>query len=236
MDFWHILRDGWKSVLDLFYPPLCMQCRERLEESELFLCADCLEHLPRTEMASNRGNRVEQLFWDIPKFNRGAAFCFYRRSEAFRRMIHRMKYGNKPLIGEYLGELAAREFLPAGFFQGIDLIVPVPLHPKRQRKRGYNQAWYIAMGISKATAIPVDVAHLQRVINNPTQTSKTVQERAGNTHGIFSVQTPADWRGKHILLVDDIITTGSTLRACMKVITPVQGTSVSVMSLGVAGA
>lgn len=235
MNFWHILRDGWKSVLDLFYPPLCMQCHERLEEGELFLCANCLEHLPRTEMAANRGNRVEQLFWDIPKFNRGAAFCFYRRSETFRHMIHRLKYGNKPLIGEYLGELAAREFLPANFFQGIDLIVPVPLHPKRQRKRGYNQAEYIARGISRATAIPLDTTHLQRVVNNPTQTKKTGKERTGNTQGIFSVQTPANWRGKHILLVDDIITTGATLRACMKVITPVHGTAVSVMSLGVAG-
>lgn len=235
MNFWHILRGGWNSILDLFYPPLCMQCHELLTDNQQFLCADCLQHLPRTEMAANRGNRVEQLFWDIPKFQRGAAFCFYHRNEEFRQLVLRIKYSNKPLLGEYLGHLAANEFLRTDFFKGIDLIVPVPLHPKRQRKRGYNQAEYIAKGISAATGIPLDSSHLLRMVNNPTQTKKNSRERAANTRGIFLVQMPSNWRGKHILLVDDIITTGSTLRACMKVITPIHGATISVMSLGVAG-
>ncbi len=230
----NILRGGWTSLLDLFYPPLCMQCQALLNNNEHFLCTDCLKDLPRTEMAQHRGNRVEQLFWDIPKLQKGAAFCFYRHDEPFRKLIHRIKYSNKPLLGEYLGEIMAREFMQYHFFDTIDFVVPVPLHPKRQRKRGYNQAEYIAKGISNITAIPLDTTHLQRVINNPTQTKKSSSERTRNTQGIFSVQMAANWRGKHILLVDDIITTGATLHACMHAITPIHGTTVSVISLGIA--
>lgn len=230
----NIIIGGWNSLLDLFYPPVCLQCNVLLEENEQYLCADCLKQLPRTEMAAHRDNRLEQLFWDIPKLQRGAAFCFYRHGETFRKLVLRVKYNNQPLLGQYLAELAAREFLPTHFFDGIDLIVPVPLHPKRQRKRGYNQAEYIARGLSNITSIPLDTTHLKRIVNNPTQTKRDASERAQNTKGIFTVEMPANWRGKHILLVDDIVTTGSTIRSCIKVITPIQGTTISIFSLGLA--
>lgn len=232
MTFWQYIQCGWKGLTDLFYPHCCWYCGQKLDDYTAYLCPDCEAHLPRTEMAHMRDNKVELLFWDIQKFVRGGAFCFYGRDECFRSLIRRLKYSSSPEIGTYLGHLAAREFMEKGFFQDIDVIVPVPLHPKRERKRGYNQAEMIARGLSAVTGIPVDTMHLCRTKNNATQTRKQLQERADNTQGIFSLCHPENWRNKHILLVDDVITTGSTLRSCMKVLTPVRGTRISVFALG----
>lgn len=230
----HILKGGWNSLADLFYPPVCIQCGNLLQPEEDTLCHTCLQHLPRTEQARYRGNRTEQLLWDIPKLERGAAFCFYRPHSDFRRLIHLMKYSNRPKTGFYLGKTAAQEFAEARFFEGIDLIVPVPLHKQRQRQRGYNQAEWIARGIAEATRIPMDNTHLKRKVNNPSQTHKSKEERQHNTDEIFTVDMPANWRGKHILLVDDIVTTGATLRACIHAISPIRGTRISIMTLGIA--
>lgn len=211
-----------------------MQCGTLLQKTGDTLCTTCLNHLPRTETAQHRNNKVEQMLRDIPKLQRGAAFCFYRHNSSFRLLIHRLKYGNRPKAGIYLGRIAAQEFSQAHFFDGIDVIVPVPLHPKRQRRRGYNQAEMIAKGISETTHIPIDTTHLYRAVNNSSQTQKTRQERQHNTEDIFAVNMSAHWRGKHILLVDDIVTTGATLRSCIHAISRIRGTRISVMTLGIA--
>lgn len=229
-----ILQGGWNSLLDLFYPPVCMMCGTLLQPKEEILCRDCIEKLPRTEHAFQRGNHTEQLLWDIPKLERGGAFCYYKNDSDFRHLIHRMKYGNRPTIGVYLGRIAAQEFSETHFFDGIDLIVPIPLHKKRQRQRGYNQAEMISKGISEVTHIPIDTTHLYRQVNNPSQTRKSQQERLHNTQNIFEVNVPANWRGKHLLIVDDIITTGATLRSCINAISPIRGTRISVLTLGIA--
>ncbi len=189
--------------------------------------------LPITEHGHMRDNGVEHLFMDVPKFVRGGAFCYYKKQSFFRRMIHALKYSNAPRIGLYLGRLAGEEYWSMGFFQGIDLIVPVPLHPKRLYKRGYNQAEIIAQGLSEATGIPMDTTHLLRIVDNISQTSLSIEERKNNTLDIFTVENAKDWGNKHILLVDDIITTGSTIHACMRKITPIRGIKISVFSLGI---
>lgn len=229
-----ILKGGWNSLCNLFYPPLCMQCRCLLEKKEDLLCPDCIAALPRTKMAMCLGNKVEQKFWDERKFQRGGAFCYYQHDLPFRQLIHQLKYHHRPQLGIFLGEIAAQEWLSTGFFEGIDYLVPVPLHKRRQRKRGYNQAEMICIGLSHITHIPVDTTHLLRVVNNPTQTHKTATERQSNTDHIFTISNPENWKGKHLLLVDDVLTTGATLRACMQAIRPIRNTQYSVFTLGVA--
>lgn len=223
---------GWKGLSDLFYPHVCLRCGRKVEDESACLCPDCEAGLPRTEMARFRGNKVELLFWDIKKLVRGGAYCFYGRDKGFKHLIRRLKYSGCPEIGLYLGRLAAQEFRKEGFFDGMDMIVPVPLHAKRERARGYNQAEMIACGLSAITGIPVDTKHLYRKHNNQTQTRKNSEERSANTAGVFALREPEEWQGKHVLLVDDIITTGATLRACMEVITPVRNTQISVFALG----
>ncbi|MBR1786812.1 MAG: ComF family protein [Paludibacteraceae bacterium] len=230
-----ILKSGWNGLMDLFYPPLCYACGKYIENQENILCEECKKALPRTEHYKFRNNKVEMLFWDISKLQRGGAFCFYEHGSDFRRLIHLAKYYGRPQIGEYLGSLAAEEYQKNGFFDGVDLLVPVPLHPKRQRQRGYNQAEHICKGISKITGIPVDTTHLVRTKNNESQTHKTTEQRRLNTENIFQVRQPQAWRHKHIMLIDDVITTGSTIHACIKVITPIIGTRISVFALGMAG-
>ncbi len=233
--FIQILKSGWNSLMDLFYPPLCYACGKYIEKQENILCDECLKALPRTEHFKLKDNKVEMLFWDIPKLKKGGAFCFYQHGSDFRKLIHNMKYYNRPFIGEYLGKLAATEYQNSNFFEGVDLLVPIPLHPKRLRQRGYNQAEYICKGISEVTNIPVDTTHLVRIVNNETQTHKSTEQRRLNTENIFQVRQPQAWRHKHIMLIDDVITTGSTIRSSIKVITPIVGTRLSVFALGMAG-
>ncbi len=199
------------------------------------MCAECEALLPRTEHAQQRGNLVEAMLADIPLAHslvRGGAFGYYEYNTPYRAIIHTFKYRRYPQIGEYLGQLAAKEFAAHGFFEGIDIIVPVPLHKKRLAERGYNQAEIICNGISKVTNIPTDTTHLLRTVNNASQTKKTTQERQANTADIFMMQHPDDWRGKHILLVDDVITTGATLRSAMQAMKGIRGLRVSVFTLG----
>lgn len=162
---------------------------------------------------------------------RGAAFLFYEKDHPIQGVIHQMKYADRPEIGYQLGRQAAIEFLQADFFEGIDLIVPMPLHPKRLRERGYNQAEYIARGISKATGIPMDTTHVERVRNTPKQALQTGEERQQNVADAFAVNHPEVLYKKHILVVDDLITTGETMRSCLKAMKRFRGAKFSVFAL-----
>ena len=133
-----------------------------------------------------------------------------------QRVIHRLKYADQPQIGYELGRQAALEMLDTEFFEGIDVIIPMPLHPRRLRERGYNQAEYIARGLSAVTGIPVDTIHVTRVRNTPQQAKQTGDERRTNVKDAFAVNHPEQLYHKHILLVDDLITTGETMRSCLK--------------------
>ncbi len=230
-------RQGWRGIFDIFYPHVCVICGESIEDRKELLCSTCLLQLPRTQHAELRGNSVEQIFEDIPlrhSLVRGGTFCYYEYGSTYRELIHTFKYRNQPQIGTSLGQVAAKEFALHGFFDGIDYLVPVPLHRKRVYKRTYNQAEIICEGLAEVIGIKVDTTHLKRRINNESQTKKTAEERQRNTQGIFEVNQPEDWEGKHILLVDDIITTGATMKACMQAMRKIKGLRVSVFALGIA--
>lgn len=207
-------------------------CGTLLEEKE-HLCYDCFLHLPRTEQAEVRGNQTEMLFADQRRLVRAAAYLFFQKGSDVQKMIHTIKYGGHPELGYHLGREAAYEMIQAGFFEGIDLIIPVPLHPRRERERGYNQSEWIARGIADATGIPLDTLHhVTRIRNNPHQASMRQHEREANVQGIFAINHPEELYRKHILLVDDITTTGHTLRALMQAMTPARSCQYSVFVLG----
>ena len=220
-------------VLELLYPSLCVICHRGVDSYNT-LCDDCLRKLPRTEHQLLRGNKVEQLFDDInrprknwrePRFVRGGAWLQYDDNVA--TVIHAGKFFERPELAQYLGSQAAQEWIDTGFFDDIDLLVPVPIHPHRLRDRGYNQSEYICRGIAAVTNLSVDTTTILRVKDTPKQTAD-----------LFSVWSnrpePVIWHKKHILLVDDVITTGATIRNCIKEITPIRSCRISVFSLSVA--
>ena len=230
------------SLFSLFYPRVCAACGQYLEEEkDSVLCDACLQSLPRTEQDSIRENETEMCLWGkarsraaakkVMHLERAAAFLFFDKDHPIRRVIHAMKYADRPEIGRFLGRQAAMEMQYADFFDEIDVIVPIPLHKKRLRSRGYNQSEYIARGLSEITKIPVDTTHVTRERNTPKQALQGGAERKANVQGAFGVNHPEQLYHKHILLVDDLITTGETVKACMKAMRVIRGAKISVFAL-----
>lgn len=197
--------------------------------------------LPRTEQASTPQNTTEDALIGITSMpsavrktmhlDRAAAFLFYEKEHPVRDMVHRMKYADYPEIAYQLGRQAAMEMQYAGFFDGIDVIIPMPLHPKRFRERGYNQSEYIARGIGSVTGLPVDTTHVLRVRNTPKQALQSGEGRKTNVADAFEVVYPEQMYHKHILLVDDLLTTGETAKACLKAMKRFRGAKFTVFAL-----
>lgn len=205
------------------------------------LCPACLKRLPRTEQAIHRLNWTElTLLGNTSQLStakktmhleRAAAYLFFGKDHPIRHVIHKMKYMDQPLIGYQLGRQAALEMQYADFFDEIDVIVPIPLHPRRLRERGYNQAEFIARGISEVTGIPLDTTHVTREVNTPKQALQEGEARKQNVANAFTVNHPEQLYRKHVLLVDDLITTGETVRSCLKAMKQFRGAKFSVFAL-----
>jgi len=215
--------------------------------------------LLRTEQAEKRENETEMTLTGteslyvrdsgqqmvrakkVMHLDRAVAFVFFEKEHPIQDVIHKMKYADQPMIGYQLGRQAAMEFQYADFFDEIDVIVPLPLHKNRLRQRGYNQSEYIARGISDVTGIPVDTTHVTRVKDTPQQakikangerkTADVTELRKANVENAFAVNHPEQMYHKHILLVDDLITTGATVKSCLKAMRRFRGASFSVFAL-----
>lgn len=191
--------------------------------------------LPRTNYHLLPDNPVEQIFWGKTPLARATSFFFYRKGSAYKYILHRLKYGGEKEIGEIMGRYVANELLPCGFFKDIDLIIPVPLHRKRQRARGYNQSEWIARGIVSVTGLLLDAESVVRDKFTETQTHKSKFERWENVSGFFSLTKHADeLAGKHLLIVDDVLTTGATIVSVASCLSAVEGVRISVLTLAIA--
>lgn len=221
-------------LLDFLFPRLCVMCGERLTESEQDICVSCRMHLPLTHLQPMQHNPMEKMFWTQFPIERATAL-FHHDGHAVRRLIHVAKYKNRPEVALHLAACFAAELKNTSFFEDIDCIVPVPLHWRRQLKRHYNQSHYIARGIGKETGLPVYTHVVRRVVNNVSQTRVKSSERQQNVEGIFRLKDPDKIAGKHILLVDDVTTTGSTLTSCAKELARAEGVRISVLTLALAG-
>ena len=203
----------WISdLIELIFPRHCCVCGEVLSHQEQDICLNCLYKLPKIEKIHQ--SELEKAFWGRFDVERVAAYIYYQKESPYNRLLHKIKYGNNPEVGYRLATMAADRLMQEGFFDGIDAIVPLPLSKKKRRQRGYNQCDYIAEGLSQTTGIPVLKDCVVRNKSNETQTHKTRDERWRNVEGIFSLANPGLIKGKHILLIDDILTTGATLTNC----------------------
>lgn len=222
-------------MLDFLFPRLCAGCRQRLTSSEKHLCCACLRELPRTNYHLMQTSPLEQMFWGHIPIECATALYFFSGNSP-RSAIHHLKYRNAPHIGEYLGQILAEEISESRFFESIDCIVPIPLATRRLLSRKYNQCDWIARGISRQTGIPVILDAVRRIRNNKTQTRLSTNERWENVEGIFQLVHPENVAGKHILLVDDVITTGATTISCAQTLMEAgHDTRFSVVSLAMAG-
>ena len=220
----------WISdLIDLIFPRHCCVCGETLSRQERDICLNCLYTLPKIE--PHHKKEIEQIFWGKIDIERAASFMYYRKGSPYNALMHRLKYKNAPEVGTRLAEMAAKELLDSDFFDGITRIVPLPLSKKKLRKRGYNQSEYIAMGLSNITGISVDTSLVKRDIANETQTHKNRDERWENVKDIFSVNGNVSLEDEHVLLVDDILTTGATICSCAATLQKECGCKISIFTL-----
>ena len=217
----------------MMYPRLCAACGRPLFTGEVCICTLCRYHLPRTGFHLQPGNPVEKHFWGRSRIRRATAQYFFSKGQRVQRLIHQLKYKGRKDVGEFVGELMGRELFNSPFIE-TDCIVPVPLHASRLKKRGYNQSDCIATGLSTGLQKPYFPNALERISASGTQTRKHRYERFQNVDNIFRVAQPAALAGKNILLVDDVITTGSTLISCAEALQEVPDITVSIAALACA--
>ncbi|MCF8302678.1 MAG: ComF family protein [Bacteroidales bacterium] len=222
------------DLLSLFYPRICLACGNSLYPNEEVVCFSCLYHLPETDFHVEKDNPVSRLFWGKVPVENASACYYFSKGGKVQHLIHQLKYQGRRSIGEYLGTYYGHKLRASGFYSDIDVIIPVPLHPKKLKKRGYNQSVIIADGLAEGMYVPVKTRTLIRKIASSTQTKKSKYERWENVKDIFGVNNAETLEGKHILLVDDVITTGSTLEACILRLNDITGIRVSVAALACA--
>lgn len=206
------------DFINLCYPKLCAACHNTLVKNESDICTACIINLPKTNFHLDIDNPLNKIFWGRVPVEMVAAYYFFNKGNKVQRLLHELKYKSNKNVGEKIGVLYGYELLNTPVFNTIDYIIPVPLHPKKLKKRGYNQSEWFANGLSQSMNIPVSTNILYRNTDSTTQTKKSRFNRWENVAEIFGVKTPELLKNKHILLVDDVITTGATIEACAKIL------------------
>ncbi|HMI01579.1 MAG TPA: ComF family protein [Pedobacter sp.] len=202
------------NLLSLLFPSLCSGCSNHLNRGESGICSGCLYRLPYTDHYLYKDNRVAKHFWGKVPFHAAMALLRYKKGSRVQRIIYNLKYNGRSEVGIKLGMMMAERLLKSEFYRDVEVIIPVPLHKSKEKKRGYNQSAFIAEGLSAILDIPVNDTTLIRNIATESQTLKGRYSRHQNMQRAFSVIKPGELSGKHILIVDDVVTTGATITAC----------------------
>ena len=223
------------ALIGLFYPSVCAACGNTLYRWEHLVCTRCRSFLPRTGYEQDEDNPLARLFYGKVRLKAVTSCYFFSKAGKVQHLIHELKYKGNADAGLFLGQELGKSIKNATLFQGIDYLIPVPLHPKKEKKRGYNQSMVIARGIAEVTGIPIGDKFLLRSVNTATQTHKTKEERWQNVKDIFELRHPEQLEGKYVLLIDDVLTTGATLEACALILSVVPGITISCATVACAG-
>ena len=206
------------DVASLILPRTCLACGTTLQENESGVCLVCRCNAPLTGFAQQSENSIKWLFENTLPIEHAAAMFWFERDSEWRRIIHSFKYHGRWYFAQKMGEWFGEELRKSGNFADVDVIVPVPLHFRRRLMRGYNQSEQLALGIGRKLGVRCDFDAVCRRLYNDSQTSKTRTERWDNVNAIFDVRSAKRLRGRHILLVDDVLTTGATINSCASAI------------------
>jgi len=225
------LKNILSPTLHLFYPHQCTGCGSDLLDENNQLCLHCINELPHTHFAQFNNNPVEKIFWGRIPVTAAHSEFYFAKETLIQHLIHQLKYKNNTDIGFYMGEIMGRTLLASNRFNNIDYLIPLPLYPDKERKRGYNQAAIISNGMSETMNIPVLNGNVVRRRFTETQTRKHRTERWENVDGSFEIKDPSKLQGKKLLLVDDVITTGATLEACGSILLQVEAVQLFIASL-----
>lgn len=226
----------FSSFLNLFFPRRCVICGEELHDDEPLICLKCNIDFPRTYFWNDAyDNAMARQFFGIVPIEKCAALFFFTPRSRSSNVIYEAKYNSNHRDAYELGRMMAEEMIPSGFFEGIDALVFVPLSCGRLMRRGYNQSELIARGVAKVTGLKVLPNVLSRIYFRESQTKMSLVERRENVSDVFRLVDSEAIRGKHLLLIDDVVTTGATVQACMAQLLAVDGVRISVLSAGYAG-
>ncbi|MEI7801641.1 MAG: ComF family protein [Bacteroidota bacterium] len=230
----NIIRQPLDDLLYLFFPETCAACGSSLVNQEKVMCTVCRFKVPKTNYHQWKDNPMEKHFWGRVNFERAISYLYFGKETKVQELLHQLKYKGREDVGVFMGELYGSELKAEHAIDYIDYIIPVPLHPSRERFRGFNQAYMFGKGISDATGIPIRKDFLLRETASTTQTRKSRFERWKNVEDIFVAEHKYEWEGKHLLIVDDVMTTGSTLEACSRALLDTTEVKLSAATIAVA--
>lgn len=223
-----------KDLADFIYPRTCAACGQRLLQQEKVLCLLCETDLPQTKFWLEADNPVARKFWGKVPIENAASFFYFRKGQRVQKLIHALKYDNRQDVGIEIGNMFGRHLANSPLYADVQLLLPIPLHPEKKLLRGYNQSDLIAQGMAEAMGNEWRNDLLLRQVFTETQTKKSRVERWLNTKSVFAVENPDYMLNKHILLVDDVITTGSTIEGCAVQLLAIDGLRLSVASIALA--
>lgn len=223
-----------KNVRTVMFPDTCKACDNVLLRNEDVICTACEYHLPKTGFHLQSENEIAKIFWGKIHLHAATAIYFFDKGEKIQRLLHQLKYNGEEKVGTKLGKLLSVEIMHAQLFNDVSVIIPVPLHKNKIRLRGYNQSELIANGMKDVWNIPVAADLLLRKVATTTQTHKSRFERFQNVDNVFEIKNKENFVGKHVLLIDDVITTGSTIAACASAFLGIDNCRVSVAAIAFA--
>ncbi len=220
-----------KNLLNVLFPVFCNGCSKLLLKNEKVICVKCNHNLPFTHHHNIKKTEIHKTFYGLVPFEFGASVLYFSKKGIAQNLIHNLKYRNRQEVGTFLGDLYSSELIKLEVFKEIDYIIPVPLHKKRFQERGYNQVTTFCNSIEKNLSIPVIEDVLIKTKNLKSQTDKSKEGRIENNKNVFSIKNYEKIEGKHILIVDDVFTTGATIEACAKEILKIKNTKISILTI-----
>jgi len=222
------------DFMSLIYPRRCEACAGLLFKHEVFICNFCRINLPRSRYHCSREHELEQAFAGRVPFERAISFFLFEKNGRVQKLLHNIKYQDQKELAKYIGNQYAQELLKDGFDFNFDVIIPIPLHKKKLKQRGYNQSEWFAAGIAEQSKIALSTGNLVREEETSTQTRKKKYQRWENVEGIFTLKDKEALKGKHVLLIDDVITTGATIEAAWLALKDVEEIKISVAAIAFA--
>lgn len=223
-----------QHLIDIFFPKVCYACNNLLHDNELYICTTCRHDLPVTDFHFNQDKTVENIFYGRCQIEKATALLWFEKKGITQRLIHNLKYRGFEEIGQFLGDWLGNELNSSGYYKNIDAVIPVPLHKKKQRKRGYNQVTIFGKQIAKALQAEFMEDVLIKTTNTNSQVHKNRISRWFNNPEVFKASNIEKIANKHILIVDDLITTGATLESCILVLQKAPHVKISIATMAVA--